>query len=85
MDVERTVFVERAARLALVARLASNGVETVYRLGEDTRTGGLAHAARSAEEVGVSQLSALDSIFKGRGYMTLTDNRSKGRRTILAC
>ena len=49
MDIERAVFVERTARVALVARLGTYGVLTVYRLGEDSRTGCLTHTAGSAE------------------------------------
>ena len=64
VDVERAVFVEGFARFAFVARFGICGrVEAVDRFGEDTRAGGLAHAARSAEEVGVCQLTAADRVF----------------------
>ena len=85
VNIERASLVERAARLALVAGLARLWVETVDRLGEDTRTGGLAHTARAAEEVGVSQLAALDGVLERRGYVSLTHNRCKRCGAILTC
>ena len=85
VDVERAIFVECAARFALVARLGTNGVQTVYRLCKDTGASSLADTSRSAEEICVSQLTSLDSIFEGRSDMLLTDNRSEGCGTIFSC
>ncbi|GFI53715.1 hypothetical protein IMSAGC022_00307 [Alistipes sp.] len=82
--VQRAVVVEAAARLALVAGLCADGVLAVYRLGEDAGAGGLAHAARSAEQVGVRQLSALDRVFERRGYMFLSDDRCECRGTVFS-
>ena len=85
VDIQRASLIERATRLALVARLATLRVETVYRLGEDTRTGGLADTSRPTEEVGVSKLSALNGILQCRGYMTLSHNRRECCGAILTC
>ena len=84
VDVERTILVERAARLAVVACLGPFGMQAVDRLGEDARAGGLAHAARAAEEVGVRQLPALDGVFERRGDVLLSDDRCEGRGTVFA-
>ena len=78
VNIERATFVERATRLALVAGLATVGVEAVDGLGEDTRTGGLTYTSRTTEEVGVGQLTSLDGILEGRGYVSLSHNRCEG-------
>ena len=82
--IERATLVERATRLTLVAGLTTLGIEAVDGLGKDTRTGGLTHTSRATEEVGMGQLAALDGVLKGRCNMSLTNNRSKGCRAILA-
>lgn len=62
-DIERALFVEGAATLAFVACFTvRRGVETVDCLGEDACAGGLADAARPAEQVGVSQLAAFHGV-----------------------
>ena len=85
MHIQRASLVERAARLALVTRLATLRIEAVDSLGKYSCAGGLTHAARATEEVGVSQLATLDSVLQGRGDMSLPDNRSEGCGAILAC
>ena len=85
VDVERTSFVERAARFALVARFGAVGCEAVDGLGEDAGAGGLAYAAGTAEEVGVGQLAALDGVLERRGDMFLPDDRPEGRGAVFAC
>ena len=85
VNIERTTLVERTTRLALVAGLAILRIQTVDCLGKDAGTGGLAYTARAAEEVGVCQLTTLNSVLQGRCYMTLTHDRSEGRGAILAC
>ena len=85
VDVERTPLVERAARFALVARFGAVGRETVDGLGEDPRAGGFPDAAGPAEEIGVSQLSALDGILERGGDMFLPDDRTEGRGAVFAC
>lgn len=85
MDAHRTTLVERTARLALVASLGTYGVEAVDCLGEDAGAGGLTYTSRTAEEVCMSQLVALNGILKRRGNMLLTNDRVEGRRTIFSC
>lgn len=85
VDVERASLVERAARVALVARLRTDGVKTVDCLGEDAGAGGLADSARSAKQIGVSQLVALDCIFQRRGDVLLPDDACECRRTVFSC
>ena len=81
----RMPLVEGAARFALVAGLGSVGVEAVDGLGEDAGAGGLAHAARAAEEVGMGQLSPFDGVAERGGDMFLPDDRSEGRGAVFAC
>ena len=64
VDVERTSFVEGAARLAFVACFGAVRMLAVDRLCEDAGTGGFPHAARPAEEIGMRQLPALDGILE---------------------
>ena len=85
VDVERAPLVEGAARFALVAGLGSVGVEAVDGLGEDAGAGGLAHAARATEEVGMGQLSPFDGVAERGGDMFLPDDRSEGRGAVFAC
>ena len=59
-------------------------MKAVDSLGEDTRTGGLTHAARPAEEVGVCQLSALDGILQRRGQRLLSRHRVKGGGAVFS-
>ena len=62
-DVVRALFGKRLAALALAACLAlSSGVHAVDGFGKDACASGLAHAARSAEQIGMSQLSALHGV-----------------------
>ena len=84
VDIERTILVERATRVALVTRLGTHWVLAVDRLGEDSCTGGFTHSARTAEEVGVSQLTTLDGILQCRGDMILSHHACKGGRAILS-
>ena len=66
VDVVGAVFVERPARLALVARLHILGeVEAVDGFGEDTATRRLAHATRPAKEVRLRELVVFDGVFEG--------------------
>ena len=85
VHIERASLVERATRLTLVASLATLRIETVDGLCKDSCTGGLTHATRSAEHIGVRQLSTLDGVFQGRCNMTLSHNRSEGCGAILTC
>ena len=85
VDIERAALVERPARLALVAGLAVGGrIEAVDRLGENTRAGRFADAARAAEQVSVGQLPARDRVAQRRGDMRLPDDRRECRGTVLA-
>ena len=85
-DIQGTLFVERLTTLTLVAGLAIYcGVLAVDGLGEDTGTGGLSHTTRTAEEIGVSQFSALHGILQCGGESRLSDNRVEGDGAVLSC
>ena len=76
VDAVRAAFREGTARLALAARLqVRTGVAAVDGLGEDARRAGLAHAAGTAEEVGVRQLAALDRVLERPGDGLLAHQR----------
>ena len=75
VDVERASVVETAARFARVAGFGPFGMQAVDRLGEDAGAGGLAHAARSAEEISVGKLTALDRVLQGRSDVLLPHDR----------
>ena len=82
VDIERAVLVERATRIALITRLVTFWFEAVYCLCEDAGAGGLSDTSRSAEEVGVSQLTTLDGIFERRCNMRLSHDTCECCGTI---
>ena len=84
-DVERTLLVECLARLTLSASLSvGSGCHAVDGFGEDTRTSGLSNTTWSAEQVGMSQLSALYGILQGGGKRLLTYDGIERHRTVFS-
>ena len=59
-------------------------VGTVDCLGENSRSGGLADSARSAEQIGMRQLSPDDGVFQGLGYVVLPDQRIESFRPVFS-
>ena len=54
VDIVRPLFVESLARFAFVASLTlSSRVQTINRLGKNTGTRSLTHAARTTKQIGV--------------------------------
>ena len=85
-NVVRTLFVERLTTLTLVACLTIvGGVHTVDGFGEDTSTRRLTHTTRSAEQIGMCQLSAFHGILQGGGQCCLSHNRVECHRTVFTC
>ena len=85
-DVERALLVERAARFALVARFAvGSQMLTVDCFCENTRSGGLAHSALSAEQVGMRESSALNGILQRIDKGMLPNDAFECCRTVFAC
>ena len=83
VDVVRALFVEGDARLAFVARFAvRRGMQAVDGLGEDAGARGLAHATRTAEEVGVGQLARGDGVLQRGGQGVLSHHRFEGGRAV---
>ena len=83
---ERTLLVERLARLAVVARLAvGGGVLTIYGLCKDTRTGGLSHTTRPAKKIGVGKSAGVNGILQCCGKRFLCHHRLKGVGAIFSC
>ena len=74
--------VGQAAACTLGARRL--GIATQQRLGQDARHGGLARAARSAEQVGVGQASLGDGVLERRDDMLLAHHGVEGERAILS-
>ena len=84
-DVEGAALFESLATLAGATGLAVvGGVLAVDGLGEDARTSGLSHTARTAEEVGVGQFARLDRIAESGGQRVLADDVGKLHRTVFA-
>ena len=84
-DVKRALFVERLTRLTLSASLTVlRGRHTVDGLRKDACAGGLTHTTRSAEEVGMSQFSALDGVLQRRGQCLLSHHRVKRRWPVFS-
>ena len=84
-DVKRALFVERLTALTVFASLSGLcGIHTVNGFGEDTGTGGFSHTSGTAEEVGVSEFSALYRILQRGGQRLLTDHRIKRGRSVFS-
>ena len=84
VDIKRPLLIKRSAGLALVTSVVPVlRVETVDGLGKDTRTGGLADASWSAEEVGMRQTVLADSVLQGLRQRLLTDHGLEGLRAVL--
>ena len=78
-DVVRTLFVESLTALTLSTGLTlGSRCETIDGFGEDTSAGGFSHTSRSAEEVGVSQLSALHCVLQCSCQRLLSHHSIKG-------
>ena len=85
VDIKRPLLIERPAGLTLVTSIVPVlGVETVDGLGEDTRTGGLADASWTAEEVGMRQPVETDSVLQGLRQSLLSDHGLEGLGTVLS-
>ena len=74
--------VGHAAACTLGARRL--GIAAQQRLGKNTRHGGLARAARSAEQVGVGQAPLGDGVLERRDDMLLAHHGVEGERAILS-
>ena len=86
MNVHGALLVERLAALTFSAGLpVFLGIEAVDGFGKNTGAGGLAHTSRSAEQVGVGQLSVLDGVLECCRQSTLPNNAVEGRWPVFAC
>ena len=74
--------VGHAAACTLGARRL--GIAAQQRLGQNARHGGLARAARSAEQVGVGQAPLGDGVLERRDDMLLAHHGVEGERAILS-
>ena len=84
-DIERALLVESLTTLTVSARLSGFcRTHTVNSLGEDTGTGGFSHTSGTAEEVGVSEFSALYRILQRGGQRLLTDHCIKRGRSVFS-
>src|SRR5699024_7978493 len=72
------------AGVALPARVVRGPVLAVQAAGEDPRRGGLAAAARTGEEVGMTDPARAQRTPQRRGDMVLTDHLGEGLRTVTA-
>ena len=85
VDAIRTPFSERYAGLAFAAgRQVRSGIRAVDGLREYSRRARLPDPSRSAEQIGVGQLSAKYRVFERLCYIVLTYKRFKSLRTIFA-
>ena len=86
VDVERSVVVERTARLAFVAGFhVLSGVEAVDGLGHDACASGLSYTSGSAEEVGLGERMVADGVLQRRGDRLLAYHRVKSRGPVFPC
>ena len=85
VDAVGPSFLEGDARFALAAGFhLLVGMRAVDGFGEDTGRGGLAHAARAAEQIGVRQFAPQDGILEGFGDGILADQFFERVRPVFA-
>ena len=83
MNTERAPFLERAAGVALPARIhVRTRIGTVDGLGEDSRRRRLAHAPRAAEQICVRKLAPAYGVLQSARYIVLTDKRFEAVRPV---
>ena len=86
MNIKRITILERDARWALTASLAvCLQIGAVNGFSQYTRAGGFAHPPRPAKQKCLRQLIIFNSVFKGVGYMLLTNNGIKSSRAVFTC
>ena len=84
VDAVRAAFLETHARFALPAGLHFRpGVHAIDHFGENARRGGLAHAPRTAEQIGMRQLPPPDGVGQRPGNRVLADQGFEGIRPVL--
>ena len=84
VDGARAVGRELAARVAHAARVGRRALRAVQRAGQDARAGGLAAAARAAEQVGVVDAAGRERRAQRLGDVVLADDLGEGGRAVLA-
>ena len=85
-DVKRALFVKGLTRLALSTSLTIGRRRlAVDGFGKDSCTGCLTHTTWSAEEIGMSQLSAADGILQRSGQCLLTYHCVERHRAVFSC
>ena len=86
MDTKRTSLVEGSARFALPTWVAMFiEVLAVDGLCKDAGAGGLSHATRPTEEIGMSQAVGENGILERSGQRPLSHNGVKGHRSVFSC
>ena len=84
VDAHAASFGESLAALTLAAGVAVGvGREAVDGFGKDAGAGGLAHTARTAEEISVCQFSRADGVLERGGQRALPDDGVERQRTVL--
>ena len=81
-----TLFLESLATFTFIAGISvGRRVLTVDSLGKNAGTSGLSDATRTAEQIGMSQLPALNGVFQSGGQCRLSYHGIKCHGTVLAC
>ena len=84
VDVGVHALGDHLAILAGAVRVGRGALLAQQRLGKQARRGGLARAARAAEQVGVADLILLDGVFDGALDLLLTHHVLEDLRTVFA-
>ena len=83
-DVQNASVVNPPAETAIVAGVAVHRVLTVDRLGQYSRTGGLAGSSRADKNIGMREMPRADLGLEGFGDVLLADHIVKHLRSPLA-
>ncbi len=84
-QVDEAALVDLPAHRTRTAGRGGNARLTVEAFGDDPRNGGLAHAARTSEQVGMVQALVVQGIDQGLEHMGLADHFAERARTPFTC
>ncbi|MNF60076.1 hypothetical protein D3C84_416810 [compost metagenome] len=84
-QVDETALIDLPAHRTLATRRGADASLAVQALGKNTRDGGLAHAPRAGEEIGVVQALVVQGIDQGLQHMSLADHFAERARTPFTC
>ena len=84
-QVDETALIDLPTHRTGATRRGADAGFTVQALGDDSRDGGLAHAASAGEQIGMVQTLAVQGVDQGFEHMGLADHFAERARTPFTC